>query len=339
MKNFLRRQFLFILLLSFFVCCAVYWLYWHLTPFTADAFVFADTRAVTPWVEGYIADIYVKNNQTVKKGEPLFSTYTPPYELKVRMLEHEIAATAEKLAGCRAAMLQAEAEIQGFDADIANSRYLHSRAQEMLKTAAISEDYAVLQLRNLKVDLSKKSAAQHKRQTILHECRTLEATLKKLSAALDLNKIWHRQTTVTALNDGIVTNMMISPGSYCKPGEVLFALVDTSNWYVQANFKESELSEIRPGTGAVIRLRQYPGKIYHGIVESPRLSAEKRLTSPRSGMTEVKKENEWFLLPQRFPVQIKILDPDEMLNFGASAYVTLDIPSRPFRQFFWELFL
>ena len=56
-------------------------------------------------------------------------------------------------------------------------------------------------------------------------------------------------------------------------------------------------------------------------------------------MTEVTKNNVWFPLPQRFPVQIKITNPDELLNFGASAYVTLDIPSRPFRQFFWELFL
>ena len=133
--------------------------------------------------------------------------------------------------------------------------------------------------------------------------------------------------------------MMISPGSYCKPGEILFAIIDTSNWYIQANFKESELSEIRPGTKAVIRLRQYPEKIYYGTVESSRLSAERRKTDRQSGMTEVTKNNVWFPLPQRFPVQIKINNPDDLLNFGASAYVTLDIPSRPFRQFFWELFL
>ena len=56
--NFIRRQFLFILLVCFFIAWVVYWLYWHLTPFTADAFVFADTRAVTPWVEGYISHIH-----------------------------------------------------------------------------------------------------------------------------------------------------------------------------------------------------------------------------------------------------------------------------------------
>ena len=337
--NFFKQQFLFILLIAFFVICAVYWLFWHLTPFTADAFVFADTRTVTPWVEGYITDIHVKNNQSVKKGEPLFKTYAPPYELKVKILEHEFSATQEKLSATRASMLQAQEEIKCFDADIENSQYLNSRAEAMLKTAAISQDYAVLQQRNLKVNLARKSAASYKVMSLAHQCSVLEETLKKISRELELGKIWLDQTTVRALNDGIISNMLISPGRYCKPGEVLFALIDTSNWYVQANFKESELSEIRPGTQAVIRLRQYPGKVYHGIVESCRLSTEKRITSPVSGMPEVKNENEWFLLPQRFPVQIKITDPDDMLNFGASAYVTLEIPSRPFRQFFWELFL
>ena len=337
--NFLRKHLLLIFLILFFVFCSVCWLYWNLTPFTSDAFVFADTRAVTPWVEGYISDIYVKNNQLVKKGDPLFTTYAPPYELKVKILEHEISAAREKLAGCIASKLQAEAEVKRLEADIENSSYLHSRAVEMLKAAAISEDYAVLQERNLKADIAGKSAAQYKVQALTHECNALGEKLKQLTETLELCRIWHRQTTVTALCDGIVNNMMISPGSYHKPGEILFAVIDTSNWYVQANFKESELSKLRPGTRAVIRLRQYPGKIYHGVVDSCRLSAEKRLTSSQSGMTEVKKENEWFLLPQRFPVQIRITDPDEKLNFGASAYVTLDIPSHPFRQFFWELFL
>ena len=63
--------------------------------------------------------------------------------------------------------------------------------------------------------------------------------------------------------------------------------------------------------------------------------------SEKTGLPEVKKENEWFLLPQRFPVQIKIVNrPDEAIfTYGSSAYVELDIPSRPIRQFFWEIFL
>ena len=63
--------------------------------------------------------------------------------------------------------------------------------------------------------------------------------------------------------------------------------------------------------------------------------------SRETGLPVVKKENEWFLLPQRFPVQIRILNPDRelQLHHGASAYVEVEIPSRPGRQFFWEVFL
>ena len=86
---------------------------------------------------------------------------------------------------------------------------------------------------------------------------------------------------------------------------------------------------------------QHPGKMFHGVVEHTGYAAERRKMSARTGLMEVEKENEWFLLPQRFPVQIKIIDPDKELCFthGASAYVELDIPSRPIRQFFWEIFL
>ena len=122
---------------------------------------------------------------------------------------------------------------------------------------------------------------------------------------------------------------------------MLCGFVDTSRWYVQANLKESELSAIRPGVKVQIWLRQYPGKVFAGIVENTGYAVERRKMSTQTGLPEVEKENEWFLLPQRFPVQIKIADqvPETFFTHGASAYVELDIPSRPIRQFFWEIFL
>ena len=185
------------------------------------------------------------------------------------------------------------------------------------------------------------AAAGYKAAALKHDCSALRAQIKKVQSSLELGKIWEQQTTVTALTDGYAVNMTLSPGGYYRPGNILFAFVDTSEWFVQANFKESELSAIRPGTSARIWLRQYPGQEYRGVVCGTGWSAERRSTSPETGVAEVRKENEWFILPQRYPVQIKILDPDEhiVLHFGASAYVELDIPARPFRQFFWELFL
>ena len=75
----------------------------------------------------------------------------------------------------------------------------------------------------------------------------IRAQIKKLNAALELNKIWYDLTEVKAFSDGYITNLTVTPGGYYRPGEVLCGFVDCSQWYVQANLKESELSAIQPG--------------------------------------------------------------------------------------------
>lgn len=339
--NFFKKYLPMIVLLFILIFIAVYWLYWHLKPFTGNAFVFANTRPVSPWTAGYITGIFVRNNHFVSKGTPLFSIFSPPYQLKKEELEHEKNALCARLKSCEALLKRSLAEIETCRADAEKFRYLYSRGEAMFKSAAVSEDYVVDQRRNLEVALARMAAAEHNAEALKHDCSVLRAQIKKTEAALKLQQIWCQQTVVTALSDGYVVNMTISPGGYYRPGDVLFAFIDSSEWYVQANFKESELSEIKPGTRARIWLRQYPGREYRGEVCGIGWGTERRLTSMHTGVADVKPENEWFLLPQRYPVQIRITDPDKNLHlhFGGSAYVELDIPSRPFRQFFWELFL
>ena len=210
----------------------------------------------------------------------------------------------------------------------------------MLKTAAVAGEYAEERLRAMQETQAALEALKYAAEEIQHQCSKQNSQIQKLSAALQLNQIWYDLTDVRAFSDGYITNLTVTAGGYYRPGEVLCGFVDSSSWYVQANIKESELSAIKPGTQARIWLWQYPGKVYRGIVEQTGYAAERRKMSDRTGLMEVEKENEWFLLPQRFPVQIKIIDsdPEESFTHGASAYVELDIPSRPIRQFFWEIF-
>lgn len=339
--NFSKKYFPVAVLAAILIFCIGYWLYWHMKPFTDNAFIFANTRPVSPWTAGYITAVFVKNNQFVSKGTPLFSVFAAPYQLKARELAHEKRSLTAKLKSREAEWRSSLEQIKTFDADVEKFRYLYSRAEAMFKASAVSEDYVVDQRRNLKVAVARAAAAEHSAEALKHDCDVLRAQIRKTEAALELEQIWCSQTSVNALSDGYVVNMTLSPGGYYKPGDVLFAFIDTSEWYVQANFKESELSQIQPGTRARIWLRQYPGRMYHGEVCGIGWGVERRMTSPHTGVADVKKENEWFMLPQRYPVQIRILDPDRNLHlhFGGSAYVELDIPAYPFRQFFWELFL
>ena len=335
-KHNLALQILFWLILG----CG-YWCYWHFKPFTPNAFIFACTRPVSPFTEGFITDIYVKNNQFVKKGDKLFSIFKPPYQLKLQELENEIAARRSELKSMEARIKRIVSEQKQTAAKLANNRYLYEQSVQMLKTSAVAGEYTEERLRALQESQAALDAQKYAEEEIRHQCEMIASQIKKLIAALETSKIWYDLTDIRALTDGYITNLTVAPGGYYRPGDVLCGFIDTSVWYVQANLKESELSAIKPGVEAKIWLWQHPGKLFTGIVEHTGYASERRKMSSKTGLTEVEKENEWFLLPQRFPVQIKIIDQGDcsLFTHGASAYVELNIPSRPIRQFFWEIFL
>ena len=335
-KHHFKLQVIFWLLLGCF-----YWCYWHFKPFTPNAFVFAYTRPVSPFTEGFITDIHVKNNQFVRKGDKLFTVFKQPYQFKIAELEEEINSRRAELKSLEAGIKRIAAEQKQVQAQLDNNCYLYEQARKMLETAAVAGEYVEECFRAMQESQARLEALEHAAEEIRHRCSMVEAQIKKTLAALEINQIWYDLTDVRAFSDGYITNLTVTPGGYYRPGEVLCGFVDTSEWYVQANLKESELSAIQPGVRARIWLWQHPGKVYHGIVEHTGYAAERRRMSQKTGLMEVEKENEWFLLPQRFPVQIKITDQDneKLFTHGASAYVELDIPSRPIRQFFWEIFL
>ena len=341
MKQFLKRYWggLSIFLLLFSGIC--YWFSWHWKPFTQNAFVFADTRPVSPLVEGFVTEIHVKNNQFVRKGDALFTVFREPYRLKTAALENEIQAKQAELHSLHSEIQSLESEIRCRQAELANNRYLSNRAGLMYGAEAVSQAYAEERLRAKEASEAKVAATEYKTAALKHRCRQIEAQTAALSRRLELSRILLNLSVVRALTDGFITNLTLVPGGYYKPGDVLCGFIASEEWYVQANFKESELSEIRPGMSARIWLRQYPGVEYRGRVEHTGWGAERRKMSHETGLPVVQKENEWFLLPQRFPVQIRILNPDSsrQLHHGASAYVEVDTPARPIRQFFWELFL
>ena len=341
MMDFIKRRWRELLIVVTISAGCLYWFSWHWKPFTQNAFVFADTRPVSPPVEGFITEIHVKNNQFVRKGDPLFTVFREPYRLNRAALENEVRAKQAEHLALQAEIRSQEAEILRCQAELANNRYLADRARKMYGAEAVSQAYAEERCRAGEASEAKVEAVRQKTEALKYRCSQVKSQIAALQQRLELSRILLELSVVRALADGWVTNLTLTPGGCYKPGDVLCGFIAAGSWRVQANFKESELSEIAEGMSARIWLRQYPGRLYHGVVESTGWGAERRKMSRETGLPSVRKENEWFLLPQRFPVQIRILDPDQgpVLHHGASAYVEIDTPSRPVRQFFWEIFL
>lgn len=304
----------------------VYHWFSYYIPFTNNAFVATNTMPVAADVSGFITKVYVKNGQMVKAGAPLIEVYPVPYRLayeyakasyeqaieKIGVIEHETKRTRDLLAAAN------------YNMEKARIRY------EYKDNRSVREAVPKLEIKELGYSLQRaiKQRDALRNQIEIEDQQIVEQRKKvnALKAAMDNALVNLNLTIVRAPADGYADNMFISEGTPVKIHEPLFSFVDTTKWWIQANFDETDLRRIRPGDQAIVFLRMYYfHKIFHGKIVNQIWPANRQKTSDRSQQQIVHNENEWLLLPQRLPLQIQILDPDPNfpLHPGASAYVYL----------------
>jgi len=112
-------------------------------------------------------------------------------------------------------------------------------------------------------------------------------------------------------------------GAFARVGVDVFTLVDTGTWYVMANFRETQLRHILAGAPADIHLQSMPGKRFRGTVVGLGWAVLPENGTSAMGLPRVEKSIDWVRLAARFPVRLKVEDPDESFRLGASAIVTV----------------
>ncbi len=321
----LKREFsLPILVIVLAILIGIYHLFSYMIPFTDNAFVVTNTAPIAADVAGFITDVYVKNGQKVKKNQPLFKVYQEPYRLAYEQAKAKYEEALENIKVIQrktnktSALLKAAA----FEFDKANYEYTLKQDPVVAKAVSrleVKKLYFDMQSSyNVKQSLERQIAVED--QEIKQQQKQVQALKSEMNNALvNLNL-----TIVRAPSNGMVDNMYITSGTPIKIHEPLFSFIDTNTWWIQANFNETDLRRVRAGDRVIILLRMYYfDRIFHGEVVNLIWAADRQHTSTRTQQQLVLNENQWLLLPQRFPVQIKILDPDPKypLNPGASAYV------------------
>lgn len=302
----------------------IFHLFSYLLPFTDNAFVVTNVTPVAADVSGFITEIYVKNGQHVKKNDRIFTVYRVPYQLAYQQASADYQEGLKKITVFQKEIDKTMALIRATDSELDKAKY----ALGLKKDKNVAEAVSILEIKNLSYDVTTLS---NKRASLLQEVEILQAkieqqkhTVASLKAKKNQAKINLDLTVVRAPGDGVIDNMYVSPNTPIEIHKPVFSFIDTSNYYIQANFNETDLRNVRPGDKAYIILRMYYfDKLFHGEVVNSLWPAERQVTSQKSQLQVVSNQNEWLLLPQRFPLQIKILDPDPNypLNPGASAYV------------------
>ena len=139
------------------------------------------------------------------------------------------------------------------------------------------------------------------------------------SARLDLER-----TRVLAPFDAYVANLNISIGAYAKPGVPVFTLIDTRTWYVIANYRESKLKNIHLGDHVDVYLMGHPDRRFNGKVESIGYGVFPEDGAVAQGLPNIDRTLNWVHLSSRFPVRVRVQDPDpDMFRIGATAVTVI----------------
>ncbi|MFC6646381.1 biotin/lipoyl-binding protein [Granulicella cerasi] len=193
----------------------------------------------------------------------------------------------------------------------AASQLLQSQAQASMAMAAKQSAEAGLQ-----ASTGKYGEAVH----TVDDLVTLEAQRPIKQAKVEQAQLNLEWCKVRAPFDGYVVNMNISQGEYAKPGTPMFTLVDTSHWWVLANYRESKLKHIHEGDHVEVYLMEHPSQKYDGVVDSVGRGVFPEDGGTAAGLPNVDRTLNWVHLSARFPVRIRVTNPDPaFFRVGATA--------------------
>ncbi|EIX4881342.1 HlyD family secretion protein [Vibrio vulnificus] len=304
------------------------WQYSNSHPSTEDAYVRAKILSVAPQVQGQVVTVEAKDFQAVNKGDLLLKIDARPYLLAVKQAkaayqlavqQHDVAdkQVTEAVAGLdatRSNLTEAQLEYKRIDSLVA--RKLAS-AQDL--------DTAKNKLANAQASLEQARASVEKAIANRGEEGAEAAVVQQAAAQLAQAELNLSYTDITSPVDGIAGEINTHVGSVVSVGQTLFPVIIKDSYWVRANFKETDLTHIKPGMEAEVVIDMYPDRVWKATVEelSPASGTSFSLMPPENAT------GNWVKIKQRFPVRLALNVPKDapQLRVGASTEVTVDLQS------------
>jgi membrane fusion protein (multidrug efflux system) len=300
---------------------------------TDDAYVQAARIDISSSVSARAIKIAVRDNQAVQQGKLLFKLDDRDYIIAVNNARAKLVNTKLQITGLKATYLQYQAEVQSAKATFDYAELEFNR-QSTLAAQGISSQAQLDKARQAYANAKQQlNAASQQRDNILASLDNKSnidvnkhPAVQQAQAELDQAELNLSYTVVTAPAAGIVTKVeQLQVGDYVKAAAPVFALIATHHFWVEANFKETQLTHVRPGQSATIKIDIYPGRTFHGhvISISPGTGSSFAILPPENAT------GNWVKVVQRLPLRISIDDNDSNLplRMGVSATVTVDTHS------------
>ncbi len=296
---------------------------------TDNAYVKADIAAISPEVSGRVVTVAIANNDPVKTGQVLFRLDDQPFRLALAQAEAQLKTTHDDILAQQASYRQKKVEIEMAQQNIDFYERELGIYDKMAKNNLVAQTQVDEAHHNLTVAQQQLPALQQEAAGILAQlggeadgapeqnARYLAAQAARGQAALDLAR-----TEVHAPANGTIANLTLRPGDYVKTGTPIFSLVETDHLWVEANFKETDLTHVLAGQPATVTVDTYPGVTWQTRVGSisAATGAEFALLPPQNS------SGNWVKVVQRIPVRLEIAGRSDQppLRAGMSAAIAID---------------
>lgn len=297
-----------------------YYHYSEVNPSTDNAYVNAHLINISPKINGYIKDIYVDNDQFVHKGDLLMTIDPQDYSLMLTKSKQDLVLAKQQADTSKQQINVAKANVSKAQSDYDFANNMANRYTDLFKQKAASEQD--MQRYQNQAAQAKQTLEQAK--VTLGQANT-QYTVATTQIELAQTGVQNAQnnTSYTELRapvDGYISNQNLQTGELINHGQKLFGMVDDKTWWIDANFKETQIKRIQQGQPVTIELDMYNHK-YKGSVKSIGYASGNTFSLlPAENAT-----GNWVKVTQRFTVRVKLEnDPKYPLRVGASAKVTID---------------
>jgi membrane fusion protein, multidrug efflux system len=295
---------------------------------TDNAYVKSDVGVVSVQVSGPIVEVAVRENQRVSQGDVLFKIDETPFRVKLNQADAQLGAVYDYVQGMRASYRQ---RLSQLELDKTNAAY-QKRDFERLQALAsrqLASQQAVDDARN-KSDVANQTVVVTERS--LDQVRaqlggdpdkplTEQAAYLALKSMRDTAVLDLERTIVRAPFDGVASKVPML-GHYVAPGGAVMSVVSDREKWIEANFKETDLTHVVVGQPVTIDIDTYPGRQWRGRVHSiAGATGSEFSVIPAQNAT-----GNWVKVTQRIPVRIAIqaLSDEPELRVGMSAEVEID---------------
>jgi membrane fusion protein (multidrug efflux system) len=291
---------------------------------TDDAYVNAHVVSIVPKVAAYVSKLHVNDNSKVTRDDLLLELDPRDFAVAVDMANADLKSAQASIANIEAQIREQQAVVAENKSGVDGDQAVVDFAQQQLdryKSLATSGSGTVERLQQAESDIGQRRAtlqhdlaaldAARAHQSVLEtQLMQARATTERQQAALAQAKLNLSYTTIRASDGGSVTNKTVEVGNYVQPGQVLFSVVP-DELYITANFKETQLTDVRPGQRVAVRVDAFPSLRLQGRVDSiQRGTGSQFALLPPENAT-----GNFVKVVQRVPVKITFDDPGEALHW------------------------